>query len=996
MDLERIKQNLRLRSGRPKKPRKPGTVQSNTSAQLKGPDPGNVPNGTVKQPSRSTTQLIHGPAKEEPSLRNWDSYTALPEFPTQDSTRRPQTSHGLLHAATSSNIKISPPEQPSRLGRSGIERPRKAPAPAPSSDPPPPLQQTMSETDTGLALNSDTSDTLDFDLRPPAPRPKPPSVESVSESLFSPGHLNVLLRHPQYLAQFASVVAKYRPQYHPVLLRYLQTQKAIKAVEYANAVAEGSHPFAQDEKDSSDTLPSTAATLDRGFEESSTSAFRLLVDSALPVYITYNLVKLITECLTNEITGKHSPLVKDLVGGLSEVFCLTDPNQEDNPIIYASEEFYRFTGYSPDDVIGRNCRFLQGSKTKRDTVARLRESVGRGEDACETILNYRRDGRPFMNLLMIAPLHDHKGNVKYHIGAQIDVTRLLERGKVLEGFERYLTIQEIEKREREIKGDLIKGDEQGLRKPKALAKLRDLSELFDLEESAVIRSHSRSTSSAREEDDEHSGGSSRKAARRVFGTPDPSLGNEDGDTAENDDHTWRFGQSGRSGLSRKLPWVYDSYMLIRPAPSLRIVFVSPELRRHFGNIIQHPFLSHVAASIPTLAGLKESLGTGVPVSAKVSLMLNPGDRRDGTVTHPGSRSEDPGASRVCWISATPLRGSDDKIGVWMVVVVEKTKVPTTIPREDKAQATANKTSTSARPDPPKRIDIPVRSSSQRQIRSVSRSASQLDVGFAYMPLKPKRIEEVTGCANATQPTGPLVNDGNTDKRTGMRMDETPLGDGAMWQRNAVEKEDLNNSNDDDAAKRIPRRPGSEGTLIHRPEVPNDEFIRSKSRPRDLQRSQRIHIHPGSNGEPEAPSTLELDDALDQSLGDQKSTPTRRTFDSGENTMQPEGSNHFQNFSDDEATPRGAQKPEFSANTPSPSRPGTGGVDHSSGKTNGTHYMDYIRHPGSRPPSEYNRVMSGSGFLSSIYHPDDGKKDLVDGQSEDFTDLVCARSPYSVD
>ena len=72
------------------------------------------------------------------------------------------------------------------------------------------------------------------------------------------------------------------------------------------------------------------------------------------MYLTYCLVKLVTECLINEITGKQTPMMSNLVGGLSEVFCLTDPTQEDNPIIYASEEFYRLTGYGTDDVIRHN------------------------------------------------------------------------------------------------------------------------------------------------------------------------------------------------------------------------------------------------------------------------------------------------------------------------------------------------------------------------------------------------------------------------------------------------------------------------------------------------------------------------------------------------------------------------------------------------------------------------------------------------------------------
>jgi PAS domain S-box-containing protein len=833
----------------------------------------------------------------------------------------------------------------------------------------------MSESDTGIGVqNDDSSSALDFDLRPPPPRPKPPSVELLSESLFSSGHLSVLLRDAHYLARFTSFLTKYRPQYHPVLLRYLETQKAIKAVEYANAVAEGV-PLSSDTDTQESSVPraSVAAILDKAFEEASTAAFRLMLDSALPMYITYNLVKLVSECLINEITGRQTPLMRDLVGGLSEVFCLSDPNQEDNPIIYASEEFYRYTGYGPDDVIGRNCRFLQGSKTKRESVARLKETIGKGEDICETLLNYRRDGRPFINLLMIAPLHDDKGNVKYHIGAQVDVTGLVARGKGLDGFERYMINDDMKRLEREARGKEVEADE-GFRKPRALAKLRELSEMFDLEESAVVRSHSRSAS-ASGEDDERSIGSSRKGGRRILAESDSSSDNDDEDVGVNEDKTWKLGQSGRSGLSGKLPGVYESYLLVRPAPSLRIIFVSPKLRRSLGNIIQHPFLSHLAASANTLSGLKESFGNGVPVSAKVNFLLEAGKRRDGMATRVGSRLEDAGHGRVCWVSATPLLGSDDKIGVWIIVVVEKNKVPTKPQTETLVRSEANQLPQQSRSNHARMDQKSTRPSSQQQGSPISTNPPKQNGEYRDHPIKPKRLQNTPEPSYNSQP--PMTHSGEAN-REGIEEDM----ENHDHQQISAEYGTLDLQECGEAGGTIPAD-SSQPELHHDETAKTDTRLSEPDRPISPEIDQGIH-----NDREESPDTAVI-------LGREQPTSADNSQSARVKLQSPEDDELDQGFNAPRAPSNHEDTvihhlPEYSSDgTPSPFRPGAGGKD--TGGRRSQSYMDYLRHPGSRPSAEYNRAVSGS-FLSARYDLKDEDQD--DG--DDFSDLQCVRSPYSVD
>lgn len=97
---------------------------------------------------------------------------------------------------------------------------------------------------------------------------------------------------------------------------------------------------------------------------------------------------------------------------------LTNPNLEDNPIIYVNRTFETVTGYSQVSSVGRNCRFLQGEKTDPATIRELSEKVRAGQDATVDILNYRADGTPFWNRLHVTPLKDHDGTLRYFMGVQ--------------------------------------------------------------------------------------------------------------------------------------------------------------------------------------------------------------------------------------------------------------------------------------------------------------------------------------------------------------------------------------------------------------------------------------------------------------------------------------------------------------------------------------------------------------------------------------------------
>jgi len=97
---------------------------------------------------------------------------------------------------------------------------------------------------------------------------------------------------------------------------------------------------------------------------------------------------------------------------------VTNPHLEDNPIVYVNQAFTRVTGYARSATIGRNCRFLQGPDTRKSDVDALRAGVEAEESVTVDILNYRANGEPFTNRLIVAPVHDTEGQTQYFVGIQ--------------------------------------------------------------------------------------------------------------------------------------------------------------------------------------------------------------------------------------------------------------------------------------------------------------------------------------------------------------------------------------------------------------------------------------------------------------------------------------------------------------------------------------------------------------------------------------------------
>ena len=114
-----------------------------------------------------------------------------------------------------------------------------------------------------------------------------------------------------------------------------------------------------------------------------------------------------------------SKILDSCVNGIT----LADPDQEDMPLVYVNKAFEKITGYSQEETVGKNCRFLQGTDRDQKERYQLKEAIANKQPVEITLKNYRKNGEMFYNHLIITPLFDAHGNVLYYLGVQYDVTQ---------------------------------------------------------------------------------------------------------------------------------------------------------------------------------------------------------------------------------------------------------------------------------------------------------------------------------------------------------------------------------------------------------------------------------------------------------------------------------------------------------------------------------------------------------------------------------------------
>ncbi|KAK8226750.1 hypothetical protein HDK77DRAFT_384708 [Phyllosticta capitalensis] len=455
------------------------------------------------------------------------------------------------------------------------------------------------------------------------------SLEKRSELLVSRKHLEAIFDDSELLQKFISFLSNSRPQSIPLLVYYLDATKALKAISYSNAVTEAM-----------EELPGLGfsrkpppSTVNAVLEEKANAAFETLAKDDLPAYITHIWTQVVSASVQMRITGTQPPHLRDASEGLAETFCLTDPSRKDNPIIFSSLEFHRVTQYGVSYAIGRNCRFLQGPRTNPHSIERLRQAIHEGREINEVLLNYRRDGSTFLNLLMMAPLLDSKGNVRYFIGSQVDVSGLARDCTDLPALKRI--VEEEEKA-------ATSGKETPLSPLEEKDEFQELSEMFNQAELDCVRKYGgRMHQEVVDELDDTA--SVRPRPRLLLKDPSPTLSKP----------SEPFGNFRSNG---KLSGIYQHYLLVRPHPVLRILFTSPSLR--VPGMLQSLLMDHIGGSEKVQRELEGALADKRSVTAKIRWISS-------------SRAHDEGRPR--WIHCTPLFNQKGDVGVWTVILVDDLK-----------------------------------------------------------------------------------------------------------------------------------------------------------------------------------------------------------------------------------------------------------------------------------------------------------------------------------
>ena len=147
----------------------------------------------------------------------------------------------------------------------------------------------------------------------------------------------------------------------------------------------------------------------------------------------------------------------DLIASSAVAAVVSDPRVPDNPIVACNEAFTALTGFSRDEIIGNNCRFLAGPDTEPWLTESLRTGIKMQRPVMVEILNYKKDGTPFRNAVMVAPIFDAFGELEYYLGSQVEIDDDRARANDERRSHAYDRIANLSPRQREILIELAKG-----------------------------------------------------------------------------------------------------------------------------------------------------------------------------------------------------------------------------------------------------------------------------------------------------------------------------------------------------------------------------------------------------------------------------------------------------------------------------------------------------------------------------------------------------------
>ncbi len=136
---------------------------------------------------------------------------------------------------------------------------------------------------------------------------------------------------------------------------------------------------------------------------------------------------------------------------------VSDPGRADNPIIACNAAFCALTGYTQDEVIGRNCRFLQGPGTDPAQIDLLREALSSKRAALVELVNYKKDGTPFRNAVLIAPIFTESGEILHFLGSQVELAEDAPGVSATRKVEAANRIKLLSPRQREVLEQMARG-----------------------------------------------------------------------------------------------------------------------------------------------------------------------------------------------------------------------------------------------------------------------------------------------------------------------------------------------------------------------------------------------------------------------------------------------------------------------------------------------------------------------------------------------------------
>lgn len=168
-----------------------------------------------------------------------------------------------------------------------------------------------------------------------------------------------------------------------------------------------------------------------------------------------------TENAEDQLDVSPSQLPKASVMALIEnspiASVVSNPRLPDNPIVAVNDAFQQLTGYDQDFIVGRNCRFLAGAATEPWLTEEIRRGVSLRKSVLVEILNYKKDGTPFQNAVLVAPLFDEEGELEYFLGSQVEIDADSPSLAKARRMRAVAIVKDLSKRQREVLQFIAKG-----------------------------------------------------------------------------------------------------------------------------------------------------------------------------------------------------------------------------------------------------------------------------------------------------------------------------------------------------------------------------------------------------------------------------------------------------------------------------------------------------------------------------------------------------------